>query len=262
MFEARIADGMLLKKVFDSLVQMVDEVNLDCGESGITMQAMDSSHVSLAMLSLLEPFFERYRCDRPRTLGLKLSMVCKVFKLCNATDAVIIRHVDDSDTVSFVFEGGDEDRLSDFDLKLMNIETDSLGVPDTKFDAVADIPSKHFTRICGDLAQFSDTINVDISSKEIKFACKGQIGGGSTILKPKDSEEEKIQLTVVQDISASFAVRYFNHFAKSGLLSNQVRLALTAESPLEVTYDIQGNSDLGCLKYYLAPKMTEDMDAE
>merc|ERR1712168_1418108 len=121
---------------------MVDEVNLDCAEGGITMQAMDSSHVSLAILTLGEPFFERYRCDRPRTLGLKLSMVVKVFKLCNPTDAVIIRHEDDNECVSFVFEGADEDRFSDFDLKLMNIETDHLGVPDSKFDAVADLPSR------------------------------------------------------------------------------------------------------------------------
>eukprot|EP00382_Lankesteria_abbotti_P002863 CAMPEP_0113847456 /NCGR_PEP_ID=MMETSP0372-20130328/1882_1 /TAXON_ID=340204 /ORGANISM="Lankesteria abbotti" /LENGTH=262 /DNA_ID=CAMNT_0000816731 /DNA_START=75 /DNA_END=863 /DNA_ORIENTATION=+ /assembly_acc=CAM_ASM_000359 len=261
MFEARIQQGVMLRKIFESLKEMVNEVNLDCAEGGIAMQAMDSAHVALAMLSLNEAFFERFRCDRPRALGLNLPAVCKVFKLCNQDDSVIIRHADDSDTVTFVFEGAAEDRMSDFDLKLMNIESDHLGVPETKFDAVAELPSRHFSRICADLANFSDTVGIAVSSQDIKFSCKGSLGGGSTVLRPKEAENERIQLTVLTDMEMQFPVRYLNHFAKSSVFANQVRLSITPASPLEVTFFINDNSDLGSMKFFLAPKMDDDMDA-
>jgi proliferating cell nuclear antigen len=47
MFEARILQGALLKKIIEAIRELVQDANLDCSERGITMQAMDSSHVSL-----------------------------------------------------------------------------------------------------------------------------------------------------------------------------------------------------------------------
>lgn len=104
MLEARIAQGALLKKVFDAIKDLVPEVNLECNSSGIHLQAMDNSHVALVSLDLKDNAFESYRCDRGRCLGLNMAAVSKVFKLCGNDDAVLIRHNDDGDTISFVFE--------------------------------------------------------------------------------------------------------------------------------------------------------------
>ena len=45
---------------------------------GLSLQAMDSAHVSLVALKLNESGFESYRCDKPITLG-KLQFNCKSF---------------------------------------------------------------------------------------------------------------------------------------------------------------------------------------
>lgn len=47
MFEARLTQGILLKKVVDAVKDLVNEVNLECSATGFGMQAMDQSHVSL-----------------------------------------------------------------------------------------------------------------------------------------------------------------------------------------------------------------------
>ena len=49
---------------------MVTDANLDCNEQGITMQAMDSSHVSLCALQMKSEGFEHYRCDKNVSLGI------------------------------------------------------------------------------------------------------------------------------------------------------------------------------------------------
>lgn len=65
---------------------------------------MDSSHVALVALKLDDTGFVHFRCDRERSLGLNLSSVCKVFKLCSNADSCSIQNEEDSDTVTFVFE--------------------------------------------------------------------------------------------------------------------------------------------------------------
>lgn len=67
-------------------------------------QAMDQSHVALVSLKLEDVGFLHYRCDRPRSLGLNMPSVVKVFKLCGGQDTVAIQSEDDGEMITFVFE--------------------------------------------------------------------------------------------------------------------------------------------------------------
>lgn len=102
--EGRLPNGALLKKVFDAVREMVSDVNLECSDRGMQIQAMDASHVSLVSLDLKPNAFDHWSCNRVRTLGLNMSHVAKVFKLCGNDDQVIIRNEEDAETVIFVFE--------------------------------------------------------------------------------------------------------------------------------------------------------------
>lgn len=73
MFEARLVQGSLLKKVLESIKDLVTDANFDCSQNGFALQAMDSSHVSLVALLLRNDGFEHYRCDRNITMGMNLT---------------------------------------------------------------------------------------------------------------------------------------------------------------------------------------------
>ena len=73
MFEARLVQGSLLKKVLESIKDLVTDANFDCSSNGFALQAMDSSHVSLVALLLRSDGFEHYRCDRNMTMGMNLT---------------------------------------------------------------------------------------------------------------------------------------------------------------------------------------------
>jgi len=55
-----LTQGILLKKIVEAIRDLVSEGNLDCNEQGISLQAMDSSHVSLCALSLRADGFDHY----------------------------------------------------------------------------------------------------------------------------------------------------------------------------------------------------------
>lgn len=54
MFEARILHGSQLKKIIESIRELVEDANLDCDENGITMQ-VPTVFVSPRSVYLLSP---------------------------------------------------------------------------------------------------------------------------------------------------------------------------------------------------------------
>lgn len=76
MFEARL-NAALLKKVIESLKDLVTDANWDVNENGITLQAMDSSHVSLVALLLRADGFDKFRADRSLALGINMASMVR-----------------------------------------------------------------------------------------------------------------------------------------------------------------------------------------
>ena len=72
MFEARLVQGSLIKKIVEAMKDLVTDANIDCSASGLSMQAMDSSHVSLCALLMRSDGFDHFRCDRNISLGISL----------------------------------------------------------------------------------------------------------------------------------------------------------------------------------------------
>ena len=60
---------------------MVEEANVDFADDGISLQAMDSAHVSLVSLKLRREGFDYYRCDSKASLGVNLRSMGLVMKV-------------------------------------------------------------------------------------------------------------------------------------------------------------------------------------
>ena len=81
MFEARLIQGSLLKKVLDSIKELLKEATWDCSDSGIQLQAMDNSHVSLVSVNLRADGFDKFRFVLVLELGMKDLSGLRLFHL-------------------------------------------------------------------------------------------------------------------------------------------------------------------------------------
>lgn len=52
-----------------------------------------------------------------------------------------------------------QDKISDFEMKLMDIDSEHLGIPEAEYHAIVRMPSAEFARICKDLSSIGDTGN-------------------------------------------------------------------------------------------------------
>jgi len=256
--EAQLQQAALLKKVVDAMKDLCKDVNFDCSEKGMQVQSMDSSHVALVSLLLRESAFSEFKCDRPTSLGMNVESLAKILKMCGPNDSLKIRWQGDADLVSFQCEAGEDDRIADFDLKLMQIESEHMEIPEQHYKVTAKLPSGEFQKICRDLKEFGETMQVKASKEGITFSVAGDVGAGNVMLKPRDSEkpEEKVALTVHEPVTATFALRYLVNFAKATPLCGSVELGLGPDAPLLVKYDLEQTAN-GHMQFYLAPKIDD-----
>ena len=90
MFHAKLTDGSIFRKLVECVKDLVTEVNLDVSNSGLSIQAMDSSHVALVNLSLSSDGFEEFRCDKSMKLGINMSNLNKILKLSTQDDSLTL----------------------------------------------------------------------------------------------------------------------------------------------------------------------------
>ncbi|EDW63358.2 proliferating cell nuclear antigen 2 [Drosophila virilis] len=252
MFEARLSSTALLKKIVDALKEILHQSTLDCSDSGIQLQAMDNSHVSLVSMSLRSDCFEKYRCDRNLSLGLDLRSLTKVLKCASGDDAVTIKSADKADKLQLSFESASMDRTADYELRLLNLDQEHLAIPETDYACVVHMPATEFARICRDLSTFSESVVIACTKDGIKFSANGEMG--SVNIKLSETSKGDVSVQVEEPVTLSFAGRYLNTFTRATPLSEKVKISMAPEVPLLVEYPIE---DYGYIRYYLAPKVDE-----
>ncbi|OJD33881.1 proliferating cell nuclear antigen [Diplodia corticola] len=258
VLEARLEQANLLKKVVDAIKNLVQDCNFDCNDSGIALQAMDNSHVALVSMMLKSESFSPFRCDRNIALGINLTSLTKVLRCAQNEDILTLKAEDAPDVVNFTFESAQSDRISEYDIKLMDIDQEHLGIPETDYAATISMPSTEFQRITRDLMALSESVAIECTKEGVKFSCQGDIGSGSVTLRQHtdvEKEDNNVEIDLSEPVSLTFSLKYLSNFTAATGLSSKVRLCLSNEVPLLVEYSLSNNS---YLRFYLAPKIGDE----
>ena len=144
------------------------------------------------------------------------------------------------------------------EIKLMDIENDQLGIPDTPYKCTIKMPSKEFERIVRDLQVLGDTCTISCSKEGVRFTVSGNIGTGNFLTRANataDNEKDRVIIDMEEPVELNFALRYLNFFTRATNLSDHVRIQMSPEVPVVVEYPI---NDSGSMRFYLAPKIDED----
>ncbi|KAI9813059.1 MAG: proliferating cell nuclear antigen [Pycnora praestabilis] len=244
--------------VVEAIKDLVQDCNFDCNDSGIALQAMDNSHVALVSMMLKAESFSPFRCDRNIALGINLTSLTKVLRCAQNEDILTLKAEDAPDVVNLVFESSESDRLSEYDIKLMDIDQEHLGIPETEYAATISMPSAEFQKICRDLMALSESVAIEATKEGVKFACTGDIGSGAVTLRSHTNVEKpdlNVEIDLSEPVALTFSLKYLVNFCKASGLSSTVKLCLSNEVPLLVEYGLAGSS---YLRFYLAPKIGDE----
>ncbi|KAG5726766.1 Proliferating cell nuclear antigen [Termitomyces sp. T112] len=188
MLEAKLSKARILKKLLDAIKELVDDANFKCNEEGITLQAMDNSHIMLMSVLLEAMGFKHYCCNCPMLLSINLNSFTKVLKCTRDDDECTIKAADEADILNLVFEAKSSYHIAEYDMKLMNINTNILGIPDMDYNAHVTMPSSEFTCIMCGLSLLGKSVQIEVLKEGVHFASDGEAANGSILLCPSDKE--------------------------------------------------------------------------
>ncbi len=93
--------------------------------------------------------------------------------------------------ISCLNTGGD--RIAEYDMKLMDIDADTLGIPDTDYDARVTMTSSELTRIVRDLSSLGESVRIEVSKEGVRFGSDGEAAQGNILLKQTDAARERYE---------------------------------------------------------------------
>ena len=213
--------------------------------------AMDGSHVALIHMKLHADKFEHFYCNERINVGLSISAWYKLMKTVNNSDTVsMFIDTDNNHELGITIENADKNSCTTFMLKLLDVDEDELNIPDVEINCVVTMPSNDFQRMCRDMLNIGDTVELTSTNDGLLFRCNGDFARQETLIgetthgltfNKKDDEV----------ITGKFALKYINLFTKSTNLCNTIELYLKPDYPLILKYNV---ANLGEIRFCLAPK--------
>ena len=128
-------------------------------------------------------------------MGVNLTSMSKILKCAGNEDTITLRAEDNVDTLALVFEAPNQEKVSDYEMKLMDLDVEQLRIPEQESSCVVKMPSGEFARICRDLSHTGDAVVISCAKDGVKFSASGELGNGNIKLSQTsnvDKEEEAV----------------------------------------------------------------------
>lgn len=246
--------------IFASLKPFTTTITLNVSTDGIYIQGMDTSQVCLFECNLGSNWFDSFEVEEEdvERLALSTSIASKVMATRAGNQIVTLEADTDSDKLSMSFTGVSDIYDKHFELPLMEIDTETMSVPENESDVDLVLPSKNFTELISQFEIFDDTLSLTFTEEEIVMKASGDDGSMSTTMKLDDVSEYAIGEG--EEVKQSFALRYIKMMAAFGKLANEVSMEFGDGQPLRLKYTL---STLSCdeesyIRFFLAPKVSDD----
>ena len=252
ILEFKTVQSNAMRTLVEVLKDVLNDINIIFDETGIKIMAMDGSHVALIHMKLYAEKFEYYHCKHKINVGLAMGAWYKLMKTINNSDTVLMFiDQDNNHELGIQIENADKNTSTTFMLKLLDVDDNELVIPDVEINCVITMPSNDFQRMCRDMSNIADTVQLTSTPLGLIFKCEGDFARQETLIgetthglifKKNDNED---------NISGKFALKYINLFTKSTNLCNTIEIYLKEDYPLILKYNV---ANLGEIRFCLAPK--------
>ena len=257
LIEIKTVQSAAFRVLIEALKEILTDANFEFDESGIKIIAMDSSHTVLVHLKLGSENFEHFVCNKKRVLGVNMLNMFKLIKTMGNNDSLTLFLEEDNESVLCIrIENSEKNSITNYKLNLMDLHEDNIQIPPATFDSVITMPSVDFQKICRDMHNLADNIEIKSLDNQLIFNCKGhfacqetcigEANTGLTFLKNHNPDE------IVQGV---FALKHLVLFSKCTNLCNTIELFLKNDYPLIIKYTV---ASLGEIKLCLAPKVDNE----
>jgi proliferating cell nuclear antigen len=252
ILEARLTRGLILKQIFECIKDFMSEVQIHFTQQGLSIQCMDSTHVSLVDVTLNRSAFDLFSLKTPLCLGVGAQVLYKALCALNIDDALTIMQVEEGgDVLTLILESRPPKQIiaeDYFEIKLVHVFHEPLRIsPSTCFKCRVQMPSTEFQRIVSDSQVIGDTCLISCTDRGIRFRTASQHIQRSILVRANSTE---VVISMKEPVELNFSLRYLKDVTNATPLSSIVHISMSPNVPAVIEYRIQ---DCGSVRYLVAP---------
>lgn len=244
----------IFRILIEAMKEILPDTNVEFNSTGMRIITMDSSHTVLVHLRLDGSQFEQFHCTKKIVVGINMQNLFKLVKTMSNNETLMLYILkNDQSRLGIRIENGDKNTVTTFKLNLLDLDEEELDVPPARFKSVINIPSTDFQKICRDMNNLSQLIEIKSAGSNLIFSCSGDFANQETIMGESMSngiryQEKADETDIIQGV---FSLKHLTMFTKCTNLCNSIQMFLQNDYPLIIAYQV---GSLGEIKFVLAPK--------
>lgn len=223
---------------------------------GIRIIALDPYRTLLIYVKLSSEEFQEFYV-KPKgmySVGLDLVQLHKFMKTVDK-ESVMTMKIDKEDQqfIKFELENTVKNNITTYQQKVMDIDDDPTKLPsDTSFEMSVAMDTSDFRKICQEMNQFAEYVEITCTPKEIRFRCEGDSAAFEKVFKssdntgvrimcpekPKGKDGEKGKKDKLIMVQAIYNLKHLVTFGKCVNLCTEMQLFLKNDYPLFINYPI------------------------
>lgn len=263
ILEVKTVQSCAFRVLIESLKELLTDVNIEFrrkdivkdendketikSKGGLRIMAINNKKTVLIHLKLDADNFQVFKCEKPKiTIGVNMANFFKLIKTIDSSS--ILTLFIDSDEIGKLgirIENAEKKQVSTYKLGLMDLDNNPLEVPPTSFDSVITMPSSDFHKLCRDMSQISEFIEIQNAGKSVILKGEGEIADQETILGETINglsvNREKNNNTIVQ---GKYELKHLVMFTKCTSLCPSIELYMKNEYPLVIHYQVASLGDI------------------
>lgn len=254
--------SVMIKCMIEAVKEILPDTNIEISPDGIRILSMDPTHTTLIHMNLNSKNFESYYCSQKKIIGINMINFFKLIKTITNNDTLtLFIEKDDMNHLGIKIENEIKKYSTTYKLHLMDLNDQVITVPPAQFTSVITMKSTDFQKICRDMNNISDEIEIKAVAGQLILSCNGDFANQETILGESTNggmtfSQNDDDIEIVQGI---FSLKYLTLFTKCTNLCQCIQIFLKNDYPLILCYDV-GN--LGSIRFCVAPLSSETINRE
>lgn len=255
MFAATLSHAGQFIKVIDAISSMIDQGTFYARESGMSLKAMDPSHVAMIEMDMPPDAFAEYKCDELTPIRVDFNDLNRFVKRGSADDTVQLLIDAEKNKLKIKFKSKTKKSTRTFSLGLMAMDEEDEAVPSPKLDFKAgyELKSAVIQSAIKDAEVVGDYLGFTATEGMLTLEAKGD-AGEVTIEIQEFEGTPKLE----GSHKAEYSLEYLKDIAKGVGAAAKVTLSFSGEMPIQFACSL--GDDTTSLTYLLAPKVEEEVD--
>lgn len=226
------------------------------------IQSMDKSHICLSSIIIKSAWFSEYSVLEATSISVDAASFAtmmnyalrhnKVDIIFEDTDKLYINLLNNSDTITEANKKTKDNFDHFFELPLMDIEHETLLVPDVDYDVEFTLDAKKFGDLISELMVFGLNLNIVCTEELLELNSNGD-SGKLKINIPIDSLNE-FAISEGEKLDISYSLAHIGKMCLSSKLGPDISIGISAEYPMALKYSLGEESSVA---FFVAPKIVD-----